>query len=150
MTADKWRSIMCGDETLLFLRKSQRQRSQADYFKLKRSARICSDCLKICRDTLDGIGLRQRSGVYRHVASANNRNTPRKCSFCGDGMKVAGKLLGSPLDGECCSICPHCVGESENAISQPAREPILSRLVRLIWRGGSKFMDLSGSGQQLR
>ena len=118
--------------------------------KLKRSARICSDCLKICRDTLDGIGLRQRSGVYRHVASANNRNTPRKCSFCGDGMRVAGKLLGSPLDGECCSICPHCVGESENAISQPAREPLLSRLVRLIWRGGSKFMDLSGSGQQLR
>jgi len=135
---------------LLFLRKSQHRRSQADYFKIEEISENLQRLSDMCRETLDGVAVRQKSGVYRCALPTKNQNTPRMCSFCGDSMQVAGKLLSSPLDGEHCYICPLCVSESQNAISQPAREPLWFRLVRLIRRtGGSKFMDLSGSGQQL-
>jgi len=65
-------------------------------------------------------------------------------------MKLAGKLISSPLDREACFICPRCVRDSKNLLAKPAPEPLWSRLVRLVRRSaGSKLMDLSGSDQQL-
>jgi hypothetical protein len=88
--------------------------------KLKRSAKICSDCLKICRETLKGDEVRQKSGVYRCASSERIPRGSMCCSFCGHSMKVAGKLLSSPLDDARCYICPRCVRAEMQSRSQPA------------------------------
>src|SRR6185312_274731 len=115
----------------------------------KRSTRICNDCLKTCRDILAGVAVRQRSGIYRLVATERSPTFRRCCSFCGHPMKLVERMFRSRLDHEH-YICSRCISESEDLLAKPARKPYLSRLLRLFRRtNDSRLIDLSGSDQQL-
>src|SRR6185312_10624587 len=81
--------------------------------RLKRSTKICSDCVKLCRDVMNGTYMRQKSGVYRLVVTQRLPVFQRCCSFCGDPMTLVERMFRSRIDYER-YICSRCVSDNEH------------------------------------
>jgi hypothetical protein len=116
--------------------------------KQMKSARICEECLKICRDILDSKHEAIPKGArYRASVRAGGARGPLGCSFCGQPQKIVKKLISSPPGRRPCFICDRCVGESSTLVLSLQGKSFLDRLLALFRRKSPPIANSSIADQ---
>jgi ATP-dependent protease Clp ATPase subunit len=80
------------------------------------SARICDQCLSICRDILEHDSTPPVQGPVNKVPTGKARiyalESQLSCSFCGRPQHYLQKLIGTPRERPPEFICGRCVARS--------------------------------------